>query len=43
MLTFVFRRETFEALDNWIANAKANCTEDAIFVLMGNQADLGDM
>jgi len=33
------RRVSFESLDTWITNAKSNCSENAIYVLMGNQAD----
>ncbi len=32
-------RTSFDSLYNWIANAKSNCDEKAVYVLMGNQAD----
>lgn len=38
----VNKRDTFERLQKWTDNAKADCDENAVFVLMGNKADLAD-
>mmetsp|Transcript_75744 Transcript_75744/g.88102 ORF Transcript_75744/g.88102 Transcript_75744/m.88102 type:complete len:220 (+) Transcript_75744:28-687(+) len=35
----ITKRDTFESLSGWLDEARANCQEDAVFVLMGNQAD----
>jgi len=39
VINLIESRVSFEALDNWIQNAKGNCSESAVYVLMGNQAD----
>ena len=38
----VINKSSFEEIAHWLAEAKENCLPKAVFVLVGNQADLND-